>query len=185
MPYRKTKFYENGFYHVYNRGVEKRMIFLDEEDYQTFVSILKSYLSRPSPLEWTSRIRNHHLFDEITLNAYCLMPNHFHLLVQQKLPSSITNFMRRTLTTYSMYFNEKYSRVGSLFQSRFKAKEVESDEYILHLSRYIHRNPLEAPLVRGINDLQVYRWSSYPAYLGREENRLVDKEFILGFFPKD
>ncbi len=182
-------FYENGYYHVYNRGVEKRQIFLDEKDYKAFSGILKAYLSPPedkSILQGRAlqRVRGHKLYDEVKLLAYCLMPNHFHLLIQQKLASSITNLMRRALTAYSMYFNEKYERVGSLFQGRFKAKEVDKDEYLLHLSRYIHRNP-SGSLVKKIGDLESYVWSSYPIYLGKLDNRIVDPGFILGFFPKD
>ena len=113
MPYRKINFYENGFYHVYNRGVEKRDIFLDENDYNSFLSILSAYLSnqRVKLQGRALRIGRHQLHEEIRLMAYCLMPNHFHFLIQQKSKNSITNLMRRILTAYSMYFNEKYARV--------------------------------------------------------------------------
>lgn len=185
MPYRRTKFYQNGFYHIYNRGVEKRDIFLDQSDYASFIAILKAYLLPPQETfkqGRTLRIRNHQLHEEIKLITYCLMPNHFHLLIQQKLDSSITNFMRRVLTAYSMYFNDKYGRVGSLFQGRFKAKEVEQDEYVLHLSRYIHRNPLGI-FIGNVKDLESFSWSSYPVYLGKADGDFTSLDFILSFFP--
>ena len=190
MPYRRTRFYKDGFYHVYNRGVEKRDIFLDDADYTAFLSIIHAYISPPKtslqqPVQGRAlRIREHQLDQEIQLLAYCLMPNHFHLLVKQKLASSVTNFMRRFLTAYSMYFNERYNRVGSLFQGRFKAKEVEKEEYILHLSRYIHRNPLKVQISR-VGDLKSFCWSSYPYYLGKVKSEIANRDFLLGFFPNE
>ena len=187
MPIRKTSFYENGFYHVYNRGVEKRDIFLDEKDYPAFTGILKTYLSEEveNALQGRAlqakRIRKHKLGEEVSLVAYCLMPNHFHLLLQQRFSTSITNFMRRVLTAYSMYFNERYDRVGSLFQGRFQAKEVTTDDYLLHLTRYIHRNPVEAKIVK-IQNLEKFKWSSYPNFLGAAESGWVKSKAILDYF---
>ncbi len=191
MPIRKTSFFENGFYHVYNRGVEKREIFLDEKDYQSFVGILKTYLSEDisNNSEITlqgralqgKRIRKHSLGEEVSLVAYCLMPNHFHLLLQQRFSTSITNFMRRVLTAYSMYFNDRYERVGSLFQGRFQAKDISNDEYLLHLTRYIHRNPVEAKIVK-IQNLEKFKWSSYQNYLGLKEVVWVKSKAILDYF---
>ena len=190
MPIRKTSFYENGFYHVYNRGVEKRAIFLDEKDYQAFLGILKAYLSPEQKPDKTvlqgralERIKKHTLSDEVGLVAYCLMPNHFHLLLQQRFSHSVTSLLRRVLTAYSMYFNKRYERVGSLFQGRFQAKEISSDEYLLHLTRYIHRNPVEAKIV-SIKNLALYKYSSYPTYLGLEERYWVKAKPILDYFSQ-
>lgn len=189
MPARKTNFYENGFYHVYNRGVEKRNIFLDDEDYVAYTGILKTYLSENLPKEEKpqlqgralERIKKHSLASEVGLVAYCLMPNHFHLLLQQRTPQAITQLMRRVLTTYSMYFNQRYDRVGSLFQGRFKAIEVTNDEYLLHLTRYIHRNPVAAKLIE-IKNLVTYKYSSYPVYLGVEYKNWLRAKPILDYF---
>lgn len=185
---RKTSFIENGFYHVYNRGVEKREIFLDEKDYQSFIGILKTYLGPDIERDKNilqgralERIKKHSLASEISLVAYCLMPNHFHLLLQQRTDSAITNFMRRVLTAYSMYFNRRYDRVGSLFQGRFQAKEVTNDDYLLHLTRYIHRNPVEAKIVK-IQNLDKFKWSSYQNYLGLVESGWVKPKAILDYF---
>lgn len=183
MPVRKIDFHENGFYHVFNRGVEKRKIFLDDKDYRAFLSILRTYLSPRAKQGRALRVRDHNFDEEIRLLAYCLMPNHFHLLIKQKLSNSITSLLHRALTTYSMYFNERYDRVGSLFQGRFKAKEVETDEYLLHLSRYIHRNPLESSLVK-VGNLQKYPWSTYPVYLDKNEIEFVQPDLILDYFNK-
>ena len=188
MPIRKTSFFENGFYHVYNRGVEKREIFVNEKDYQAFLGILKAYLEPELKRDKTilqgralERIKKHSLADEVSLVSFCLMPNHFHLLLQQRFSNSITNLMRRVLTAYSMYFNGRYERVGGLFQGRFQAKEVSNDEYLLHLTRYIHRNPVEAKITK-IQNLDKFKWSSYPNYLGLVESGWVKPKAILDYF---
>lgn len=156
MPQKNTvkTFTENGIYHAYNRGVEKRDIFIDEQDYAVFLHLLKYYLS---PLEVKnvhpllefqnfSIVRPHPLANiekEVELIAFCLMPNHFHLLLKQISIDGMTKLLRRILTTYSMYFNKRYKRVGHLFQGPYKAVLVQNDSYLLHLSRYIHLNPSE------------------------------------------
>ena len=117
-------------YHVYNRGNRKNKIFLNVKDYQRFLRKLKEYTKK---------------FD-VSLVCYCLMPNHFHLLLVQKDESAITKFMLSLCTSYSKYFNIKHELVGRLFQARFRAKIVETDEYLLHLSRYIHLNSISDDL---------------------------------------
>lgn len=112
------------------------------------------------------------------------MSNHFHFLLRQDTEVPITAFMLRLGTSYAKYFNIKYDQVGSLFQDQFRAKLVESDEYLLQLSRYIHRNPLKIlPPTPGV-ELVNYHWSSYPLYLANEKNDIVDPTFILNYFAK-
>ena len=191
MPHKHAvKVYvENGHYHAYNRGVEKRKIFMDDQDYRVFLHLLKYYLSplsdnaqhplkdlpnypliRPRPLA--------NLAGEVDLLAYCLMPNHFHLLLRQISSDGMPKLMRRLLTTYSMYFNKRNKRVGHLFQSSYKAALVKEDPYLLHLSRYIHLNPVE---LTGIIPVR-YPYSSYPYYLGKKKAEWVKPDFILNFF---
>ena len=175
----------DGYYHVYNRGVERRDIFLDNRDYKTFLHFLKLYLSDPeilkglNPLEG-STLRRKNFYQEIDLLAYCLMPNHFHLLVKQRDEDSLSRFMKCLSTNYSMYFNKRYERVGSLFQGIFKAVLVENDDYLLHLSRYIHLNPH----CKG-QALAEYDWSSYQEYLELRGTKWVEPEFILGIFNEN
>ena len=184
---------ENGFYHIYNRGVEKRSIFLDEQDYRVFLSYLKLYLS---PVEESVNIlqnndelvykeKNNQIskiytlnnfFNKINLICYVLMPNHFHFELRQTNKKDIEIFMRSLITKYTMYFNRKYNRVGPLFQGRYKAVLILGDEYLLHLSRYIHLNPLE--LLSNGQLLQSYPWSSYPAYVSNLTINWLKKDFI-------
>lgn len=184
---------ENGFYHIYNRGVEKRIIFQDDQDYKVFLNYLKIYLEPPIPPEKRIAKIKETVFiapgrplknfnKEIELLAYCLMPNHFHLLIKQNSPRSIESFTRALLTKYSMYFNKRYKRVGTLFQSTYKAILVMEDNYLLHLSRYIHLNPAKHLHVK---DTPLHRhYSSYGDYLGKKNTHWLKPEIILSFFKQ-
>ncbi|MCL5676120.1 MAG: transposase [Patescibacteria group bacterium] len=184
MPYRYN-FHENGYYHVYNRGVEKRPIFLDEADYNCLLSIFRAYLSPKKDPTFPGRFP---FYKEIQILAFCLMPNHFHLLIKQLLADSLSRFMKCVWNTYLPYFNDKYQRVGPLFQGRFKGKEVENNDYLLGLTYYIHRNSLgliEAQKkTRPSAVLSDYPYSSYRHYLGLEKLPFVHNEEILAFFSQ-
>ncbi|MBU2052377.1 transposase [Patescibacteria group bacterium] len=179
------EFAPESYYHIYNRGVAKQKIFLDDQDYKTFLSYLKLYLilsnlQGPTLKVSPSRqLKNY--FDQVKLLAYCLLPNHFHLFVFQKELNNITDFMRSLATKYSIYFNKKYRRVGPVFQGNYKAVMVKTENQFVYLSKYIHRNPL--PLSTRL-DLEGYQYSSYQNYLGRFSQAWVDKSEILSYFSK-
>ena len=160
------------YYHVYNRGVEKRIIFHDTQDYAVFMSYMRRHLSSDNNLD--SQKRSYKFFGSVELVAFCLMPNHFHLLLYSKDdPSQIAKFMQSTCVAYSMYFNRRYKRVGGLFQSRFKASRILNDTYLQHITRYIHLNPA---------DYKSYRWSSLRYYLREEKVNWIHPERILDIF---
>lgn len=200
MPSRNSvKLYiENSYYHIYNRGVDKRTIFVDHKDYSVFLGLLKRYLL-PSPTEDQLSQYNHHdrhykvgprnikkvryrtdLHEKIQLISYCLMPNHFHLMIKQTTKEAITDIMRALSNSYVIYFNTKYDRTGPLFSGRYKAVLVEEDSYLLHLTRYIHLNPLDLNYTRS--DLVIYPYSSYADYLGKKNTDWLHPEEILSFF---
>jgi len=162
---------ENVFYHVYNRGVAKMEIFRDEADYEYFEGLISRALSEP-PEESKSARTSRNFFGALELHSYCLMPTHFHLLLQQISPSALKQFMTTLQVSYSMYFNKKYARKGPLFESRFKAIPVEKTEYLTHLSRYIHLNPL---------GFRVWDHSSYNDFL-YDPRPWVTTGFILDLF---
>lgn len=116
--------------------------------------------------------------------CYCLMSNHFHFLLRQDTDIPVTSFMLRLSTSYAKYFNIKYDQVGSLFQDRFRAKLIETDEYLLQLSRYIHLNPKEILLSTPGVGLDKYEWSSYSSFVGLKEE-IADPSFILNYFAKN
>jgi hypothetical protein len=183
---------ENGIYHIYTRGVEKRIIFKNSHDYAVFLRILKDALSTPldknvdktislqgPTLQRVPRRPAKNFHGVISLLGYCLMPNHIHLLVKQTESRKIKEFMQSILTRYSMHFNKTYKRPGSLFQSRYKAAIVTDDPYLLALSRYIHRNPIVAT-----KDL-AGAYSSYSFYIGQKQAPWVDTTPILSYFQSD
>lgn len=200
MPSRNRlkQYLENSYYHIYNRGVEKRLIFLDKQDYAVFISYLRDYLLPKNEQELLKKLSDPNTFykdkdkilkllhlknysDQITLLAYCLMPNHFHLFVKQIDAKSIDNFMSSLAIRYTMYFNQKYKRVGKLCQDIYKAVLINTEEQFLYLSAYIHSQALAS---QG-TALQGYQPSSYPEYLGQRQTLWVHPEEILSFFSKN
>lgn len=185
MPSKNSikQYLEGGFYHVYNRGVDKRTIFEDEMDYKIFLSYLKNYLLPPIAQQ-VRPVRQSKIFQEVQLICYALMPNHFHLLLKQKTKHGIVSFMRRISNAYTKYFNERYERIGPLFQGKYKGVLITEDPYLLHLSRYIHLNPLghKVPKDQNRSDLQSYPYSSYGEYLGTRKTEWIHTEEILNFF---
>jgi putative transposase len=160
------------YYHVYARGINRQRIFREPADYEKFLRLFARYLS----LEETHN-RNGlsfpNFYNKLDLLAFCLMPNHFHLLVFQYQQGAMTEFMRSLLTSYSMYFNKKYKRSGPLFESRFKASLISDEAYLEHISRYIHMHP------RSWRD---YEYSSLPYYLQQVTDAWLRPERITDLF---
>ncbi|MCL5020018.1 MAG: transposase [Patescibacteria group bacterium] len=186
MPYRATPFVNDCFYHVYNRGVEKRQIFLIERDYQRFLQTLYYYqFIGPKP-RYSTRLRfKNKEFDKnpkiVEIVCYCLMPNHFHLLLKQLKAGGIQEFLSKTINSYTKYFNTKHRRIGHLFQGQFKAVSVETDEQLLHLSRYIHLNPYVAGITKEWKD---FSYSSIQEFIGNAVFPICETRYILDFFGK-
>ena len=199
MPAKNSlkQFIPESYYHLYNRGVEKRHIFVDDQDYAVFLSYVKNYLLPKDTRRlqkilanpqtgWREKdqaiklLRMNNFAQTLTLHAYCLMPNHFHLLVKQTEAPTIDRFMNSLCTRYSMYFNRKHKRVGTLFQGVYKAVPVISDEQLLHLSRYIHRNPHS--LASQGEALRSYAYSSVRDYLKLRKTEWVRVDTMLSYF---
>ena len=174
---------KDGIYHVFNRGVDSRLIFQDEQDYNLFLYYLYIYVT---PLEKVLR-RYHNLplrlfhknvSKEIDIVAYCLMPDHFHLLVRQKTERGLPQFMKQLTNAYIQYFNQKNKRTGSLFEGRYKTVLVPKKE-VVHLSRFIHLNPD----VAGFSQEPEYEWSSYKEYVDEKLASFCHTKPVLDFFP--
>src|SRR3989344_9293882 len=158
MPRGARFVFSNAFYHVFNRGIDKKPIFLSEHDYQFFLKKLDDLKSK---------------YDH-SLYSYCLMPNHFHISIQtRKVP--ISRIMSSLGTSYSMYFNRSHKHFGPVFQNRFKSILIENDSYFLQLSQYIYLNPLKAGLTA---DPLNYKYSSIREALGREPLRFLDRDIV-------
>lgn len=181
---RKTPLVNNEYYHIYNRGVDKREVFLDEKDYVRFLTGMREFncLEPIGSLYIVSKLRkkglspfNRDLVPIVSVVAYCLNPNHYHFILKQNIDRGISSFMHKVSSGYSTYFNEKYKRSGSLFQGTFKASRIDSNELLLYLSAYVNCNSE----VHGIEKAENYRWCSLPDYIGKRNGTLCDKEIIL------
>ncbi|MEK7541611.1 MAG: transposase [Patescibacteria group bacterium] len=180
----RPHFVEGYVYHIYNRGVEKRNIFLEDKDRLRFIADLYEFndtapVFNPARQPFEVRLQTRRKQTLVEILSFCLMPNHYHLMMRQKEGNGITEFMRKLGTGYTNYFNLKYTRVGSLFQGKFKAILLKQEGHLTHLPHYIHLNPLDITMPewrkRKIRNprkimriLQRYRWSSLPDYLGRK-----------------
>lgn len=201
MVTRNYSFVAGEFYHVYNRGTDKRIIYNDVSDYSRFIELL--YLSNSSQYINVRDIKNIYnpIYDYKTegplvkIGAYCLMPNHFHILLSPKIDNGVGKFLNKLSTSYTMYFNHRYSRSGSLFQGPYKAKHVHSDRYLKYLFAYIHLNPVKliqtdwkengiANVDNAYNFVSQYRYSSLLDYLDqdREESKILSKETFPKYF---
>lgn len=165
----------NSYYHAYSRGVAKQPVFLDDEDYVFFLGLLKRYLS-DQPAINSSRTPYPWYNNRLNLLAFCLMSNHIHLLIYQYDENALKEFMRSVMTSYSMYFNRKYKRVGPVFQSRYRASLIDHDNYLQHISRYIHLNP---------RNWQRYKYSSLPYYLDQKKAEWVKPDIIMSLFANN
>lgn len=176
------EYLEDSYYHLYNRGVNKEKIFNDDQDYKVFLSYLKEYVSQIIESSSPSKIKNN-FANDIQINAYCLMPNHFHVLVHQKNRNAINYFMRSINTRYVRYFNTKYQRIGPLYQGTYKAVRVLTDEQLLYLTKYLHRNPLKLyPSRRDLEVITDYPYSSFKNYIGKMYQTWVNPQDILTYF---
>lgn len=196
-------------FHILNRGVDKRNIFLDDRDYFRFIhdlfefndvnsiSNLGYFLKQGQSIDFGNRYdrkksKRRRLIVEVL--AFCLMPNHFHLLVRQKKDGGITKFMRKLGVGYANYFNQKYKRTGTLFQGKYKAVLVNREAHFIHLPYYIHFNPLDLIMPewrtekikdfqKAVKFLESYRWSSHLDYIGKKNfPSVTQREFLLKIF---
>lgn len=190
---------EGEYYHLYNRGVEKRDIFLTQEDRNRFKRLLyvangtEPFVFRDIERKELKEIdRGEQL---VAIAAWVLMPNHFHILVKEVVEGGTAAFMKKLCTGYSSYFNKRHSRVGPLLQGRYKSQHVESDVHLKYLFAYIHLNPIKlidpSWKERGIKDLaeagrfiSTYEYSSYLSHMdvSREENILLAKNEFPEYF---
>ena len=164
MPRLRRQLSKTQIYHIMIRGNKKEDIFIDEEDKTKFIDILAEKKKSQAYL----------------LYAFCLMNNHIHLLIKEN-QDPIARIMRRINTSYAVYFNKKYKRVGHVFQDRFKSEPIESEAYLLAVVRYIHSNPVKAKMVKCVSN---YEWSSYPFYINQTDLdiNMVESKEILDIF---
>lgn len=190
-------------FHVLNRGVDKRKIFLDEKDYFRFIHDLYEFNDQDPVISNFYHFQKSHVIARregeterkirkllVDIHVFCLMPNHYHLLVSSRVENGISRFMKKLNMGYARYFNEKYERTGALFEGRFKSVPIKNESHFTHIPYYIHLNPLDliTPTWRerrldnpdkAIKFLESYRWSSYLDYIGKKNfPSVINKSFL-------
>jgi len=195
MGYRKHPIFTDQIYHVFNRGIAKSPIFFEKRDYQRFLEVTNFYrFSSPNlrfsyynRLEQNSRSLFLKELEEkgpkqVNIYAFCLIPNHFHFVMKESKDDGIRKFISNLQNSYAKYINTKMKRTGSLFQEMFKAERIESDEQLIHTVRYVHLNPYTSFLVKELNQLRNYPWSSFNSYLDKNSFSFLDTDFINSFY---
>lgn len=185
MGLRKTILATGEYYHILNRSIQGIPILKGKRECTLFLEAIKYYLQPNPPTRFSiyrvSKERYRINLEEslVGIINFCLMPNHFHFTLRQEKEKGIRKFIQRLTNSFAHYFNLKYKNKGPLFEGNFKAIRVETDEQLIHLSRYIHLNPVTAYLVENPED---YPYSSYRAYLKKEDSEIVDSSSILEHF---
>lgn len=167
MTYYQRTWFPGAILHITARGNHKNDIFLEENDFENYYTILKKSLE--------------HFKGKFEIHSYCLMTNHIHLLIKTD-DLHIWNFMSRVNSAYALYFNKKYDCIGHLYQGRYFAEIMDDDIQLLTASRYIHLNPVKPHIVKKPED---YKWSSYSMFLGINSDNIVNSKMILSYFGKD
>ena len=194
MPGRKDPLVTDCFYHVFNRGVARCETFISDYEYRRAISTLNYYchgevpfclsrLYRFDPDRQSDILKNLETIPKLVeILCFCLMPNHFHLLLRQNVDGGISKFLSNFQNSYTRFFNTVHKRDGSLFLNQFKAVEVETAHQLLHLSRYIHLNPYVGTVIAALDDLPGHPWSSLVEYVEGGEKNFVNTNLILSSF---
>ena len=191
MPGRLVPLITEEFYHVFNKGITSQSIFTNKSDYQRGEDSLLYYKHINPPVKY-SRLFSLHQDDRndllnqlekekqnlVDLICYCFLSNHFHLLLKQLVDNGISQYLSNFTNSYTRYFNTRYERSGPIFQGKFKAVHIESNEQLLHISRYIHLNPYSSSIVSSIEQLKAYPYSSLAKLsTSKVESSLITDQF--------
>lgn len=193
MPARTTPLVTEEIYHVFNRGINRMPTFTYKKNYQRAIQAINFYRFMLQPVKLSKFLTSsedkqvqilekmQHAGEQVQILAFCLMPNHFHFLLKQKQDRGISRFLSNFQNSYTRYFNSLLLRDGPIFLDQFKAVRVETDEQLMHVSRYIHLNPYTGFVVKSLEDLEKYQWSSLPVYLNGDDE-IINSEAVLSMF---
>ena len=194
--YRKIPLVSGQIYHIFNRSIARQPILLSNRDYQRALNVLAfysyfkpqlrfSHFKRLADSQKTELMDNLKKLGEmqIELYSFSFMPNHIHFLVKEIREKATSTFMSNFQNSYAKYFNTRNDRNGGLFQQMFKSVLIETDEQFIHVARYIHLNPVTAYILKNVDGLANYPWTSFSAYVGKHNLDFLNKEFLLSFFP--
>lgn len=195
MPLRPEPFMNNCIYHVFNKTIDKRRIFKDDENCLHFYERLAYYRSNKATISFSrlSRFEERELegflkrvsmlkYLKVKILAYCFIRTHFHFLLKQLTERGVPIFLSDLLNSFTRNFNIRSERNGPIFLPKFKSVRVKTDEQLMHVSRYIHLHPYSNSLISELDDLENYRWSSYRTYLGKSQDPAVETRTLLSLF---
>ncbi|KKS97627.1 MAG: hypothetical protein UV73_C0007G0070 [Candidatus Gottesmanbacteria bacterium GW2011_GWA2_43_14] len=194
MPGRLVPLVNHEIYHVFNRGIDRRPTFTSKREYERALLALElyQYLNPPfslSKILSLERQKRQKILKDlkkdrkmIQIYCYCLMPNHFHFLLEQEFDNGISKFLSNFQNSYTRFFNSLNKKDGAIFLNQFKAIRIETENQFIHVSRYIHLNPYTSYLIKRISDVESYPWSSFQSYLLKSNNNIVNTTKILSFF---
>lgn len=194
MPGRLTPLVTQQIYHIFNKSIDDRQIFVAKRECQRAIETLKFYQLSSPPLrlskffqlpqerktEIVLQLKDWNKLVEIL--AFCLMPNHFHFLLKQLKDNGISKFLSNLQNSFTRYLNTKNKRTGPIFLDQFKAVRIESEEQLLHVSRYIHLNPYTSFIIKDVKGLENYSWSSFPCYIKNKTNEICNPSLVLASF---
>lgn len=194
MPIRKESFGNDEMYHVFNRGIDRRIIFKNSRDYERalttcdfyrFIQVripLSEFIRSSLKAQKEIRLSANKAGSLVEILAYCFMPNHFHFLLRQKVDGGISKFMSNFQNSYTRYSNLKNKRSGPLLSTQFRAVKIDTEDELVHVNRYIHLNPYTSYIVKSFDELKNYSWSSLREYLNPNEKNICQMEEVLGLF---
>ncbi len=200
MPGRFEPFINNRIYHIFNKTIEAKKIFIDHNNCDHFLELVKYYRSAKARISFSKlkllkdELRREIIkatlpkkYFQIELLSYCLMPTHFHFLIRQKNTDGVKIFVSNVLNAFTRYFNIKTERKGPIFLTQFKSVGIQRDEQLIHVSRYIHLNPYSSQLVKSFGNLEKYSWVSYKEYINtdKDKDKICDTKTVLGYFNGD
>ncbi len=166
QPKKKRILHPNSFFHIYNRGNRKKQLFYSEKDYRVFLGLLSKYLN---------------VYNQLNLFTYCLMPNHFHLLLKTSSETQdLVKLMHRSMTSYAIYFNKRYQQTGHVFESRYKSKYLPQKKDVKRVFDYITDNPVKAELCRNPEDYK-WLWTSELLFLSFKKSQTVERITLSPF----
>lgn len=193
---RKVPLVSGQMYHIFNKGIDGRVTFCDDDDFQRFVQTLRYYIFVSPPMRLSRYLRLGTLFKQkldtgvwgeklVTIICYCVMPNHFHMVLKQEADNGISKYIGLVLNSYTRYFNTKNKRVGQLFLDQFKNVLIDNDNQLLHVVRYVFLNPYSSGLLKKIEEIEKYKYSSFQGILSGYDPTCKAENFSSHFGSKN
>lgn len=195
MPLREDVFENNAYYHIFDKTIDDIMVFSSPKIAYEFISTFLYYRSSRASLRYSKykklvptikknlgRLISYEKYFKVNILAYCIMPNHYHLLLKQAHYDGIQTFMANTLNSITRFYNLLHNRKGPIFLTQFKSKKIHTEEQLIYVSRYIHTNPYASFIVKKIDDIFTYPYSSIHSYLGNNNQHIITKKKVLTYF---